>query len=47
MNEFEITWIKNPVEDILGIGTMEFTCDYYCLTKTQTSCGTFCSNYES
>ena len=47
MNEFEITWIKNPLEDILGIGTTEFTCDYYCLAKTKESCGTFCSNYES
>ena len=47
MNEFEITWIKNPVEDILGIVTTEFTCKFYCLEKTSESCGTFCSNYES
>jgi len=47
MNEFEITWIKNPVEDILGIGTLEFECKYYCLSKTTDSCGTFCTPYSS
>ena len=47
MNEFEITWVKNPVEDILGIGNLDFSCGTYCVKKTADSCVTYCEGYQS
>jgi len=42
MNEFGITWIKNPVEDILGIGLPSLHCGEFCMEKTKDSCTIFC-----
>lgn len=47
MNEFEITWIKNPVEDILGIGNLELVCEIYCSKKTPDTCGTYCLGHTT
>ncbi len=45
MNEFEITWIKNPVEDILGIGTLGIHCGTFCIEKTPESCSFYCKGH--
>ena len=47
MNEFEITWIKNPVEDILGIGSLDLNCGKYCVEKTPDSCVEYCLKFQS
>jgi len=45
MKGFEITWIKNPLEDILGIMIPDFSCGTYCEKKTPDSCVFFCVGF--
>lgn len=47
MNGFEITWIKKPVEDILGIGSLDFSCGVFCVKKTPDSCVYYCKSDET
>ena len=47
MNEFQITWVKNPIEDILGTGSLDFSCGTYCVEKTPDSCVTYCEKFQS
>ncbi len=51
MIDFEIVWIKDPVEDILDIGSLgqecAFSCGSHCKEKTPDSCTVFCEGVVS
>ena len=45
MNEFQITWVKNPIEDVLGVGSLDFFCDLFCLMYDPEILGGICGFY--
>jgi hypothetical protein len=49
INQFEIKWVKTPVEDILGVASLAFQCDWYCKPygPDPDTCGIYCLNYSS
>ena len=47
MNEFQITWVKDPIEDILDVGSLDFSCGTYCIKKTPESCVYYCKSDQS
>jgi len=47
MNDLSITWIKNPLEDILNIGSQGILCGVYCKVHTPESCGFYCEQHAA